>query len=197
MKWYTKTGLMILVVLALFVKLVLWAIGLIPIAIVVKRVGPQSRTWPWYMQPWGNDEEGMPLWWLQASLDENWFIKRYPVWWWYAMRNVVNNSRYWFAEPPTTSLRWYTNWNQAIPMEAKQMIGAGQTSAYRWVRYKWMVGYRRVKLNLYVPGKGIGDRFVFASAASYSEFWIGWKLGSKVPGLGLTLQLRRNREIGK
>ena len=66
-------------------------------------------------------------------------------------------------------------------MEADALIGPKVSTASRWVTYKWMASYRRVWL-----GK----------EGKYSEIWFGWKLGSPVPGLGFTVQIRINRDIG-
>jgi hypothetical protein len=66
-------------------------------------------------------------------------------------------------------------------MEAADLIAAGKKVARRWRWTGWKAGYRRVWLT---------------GATTYSEFWVGWKLGSSVPGLGFTVQARFNRRIG-
>jgi hypothetical protein len=98
--------------------------------------------------------------------------------WSYAITNPVNNLRYLFDEP---IYQEESNWHPELQMEAPEMIVAGRAMAYRYRWSGWMSGYRRVWLNS-------NDR--------YSEFWIGWKLGSGVPGLGFTSQLRLKRKVG-
>ena len=123
---------------------------------------------------WGNDEDGLG----PESFKPKW--PRYLArWWWLSVRNPVNNSRYLFKD--TEDYKEKTNWPHGDPMEAQQMKQHGRHSVYRWRRKSWKVGYRKVWLT---------------SPYKYSEIWIGWKLGSSVPGLGFSLQFRRKRDIG-
>ena len=46
---------------------------------------------------------------------------------------------------------------------------------------RWKAGYRRVWLN---------------KDGTYGEIWLGWKLGSPVPGLGFTTQIRLKQAVG-
>ena len=106
-----------------------------------------------------------------------------PDWWdgscyeWYATRNSVNNHRFLFKDRPATLSG---NWGSGR-MEAQDLLNKGVRSANRWATNGIFAGYRRVWLKK--PGK-------------YSEYWIGWKVGSGVPGMGFTAQLRLNRDIG-
>ena len=109
----------------------------------------------------------------------NFIAKRFPRFWWLAIRNPIGNFRFLFKDRvPTVE----SNWNDAKPMEAAEMVKADQAVAYRWAWSGPYCGYRRVWLN--------------KKQNTYSEIWFGWKVGSKVPGLGFTTQVRLNREIG-
>ena len=136
---------------------------------------------------WHNAEGSAPAWFYRKALDASGPMFWWPDWWWYAIRNPVNNMRFIFEDREANSI---TNWDVVafaqdrpkISMEAEKMIEAGQKVAYRWMWSGLFAGYRRVWLN--------------AGNETYNEIWIGWKLGSDVPGLGFTLQLRFRRKIG-
>jgi hypothetical protein len=137
------------------------------IGLILVPVGLALRRWPRVLWLWGNREHPVsPL----AG------VSNYR---WLAIRNPVNNSRFIFKDREPTILG---NWSDARgPMEAAQIIEAGYGVAWRWSYSGPFAGYRRVWIN---------------SSGKYSEFWIGWKVGSAVPGMGFTLQLRLKREIG-
>jgi len=165
---------------------VLLGLIMVPIALATQHMtvvpGDHSKHWPDFLWVWGNDEEGCPEWWLKR--EHPWFIRYWPRFWWFAVRNPFNNFRFVFTDVNTWRDldRLETNWSIDVPMEAGNILAlTGQDSAYRYVRKDWKCGYRRVWLN--------GD-------GKYSEFWIGWKLGSPVPGLGFAMQLRLKRKIG-
>jgi len=160
------------------VKLVLILLGLVavPLMLAIHDVDgkwPSRGDWLWL---WGNDEEGCPDWWLRMAETKGGFIARVPRWWWFAVRNPVGNHRFLLRDREAAySGNWATR-----DMEAQDLIRAGITSAWRWAYNGVFAGYRKVWLS--------GD--------TYSEFWIGWKVGSRVPGMGFALQWRLNREIG-
>jgi len=161
---------------------VLWAIGLVavPLALVLSE-GDHKDQWPDFLWIWGNDEEQCPDWWYAVAKNKSWFIKTFPAFWWYAMRNVVNNHRFLLDDrDPEVETNWRREW-ASQPMEASEMRDAGQTMTYKWSWSGPFAGYRRVWLK---------------SSGLYSEFWVGWKVGSGVPGLGFTIQPRFNRVIG-
>jgi hypothetical protein len=135
--------------------------------------------WPKLLWLWGNDEDGCPAWWLEVARNKHWLIRHFPRWWWFAVRNPVNNSR--FILDDTGPRHIVTNWRTTEAMEAAELLAVNQRVARRWVWRGMLAGYRRVWLN----GNG-----------RYSELWIGWKLGSAVPGLGFAMQLRLKRQIG-
>ncbi len=103
------------------------------------------------------------------------FVAKFPTFWWYAVRNPVNNKRFIFKDREAKIDGWEG------PMEAQDLIDAGVTKATRWAYSGAFAGYRVIKLE--------GDN-------KYSEYWHGWKVGSTVPGMGFAMQLRRKREIG-
>lgn len=170
---------------ALAAKAILWFIGLFVVAYCVRK-NDQSTNWPNWAELWGNLEEGYPI---KSGVS---------AWWWYAMRNPVNNSRYIFKDRvPEIETNWEIehefDFPEYLPMEPGEMAERWQMMAYRWAWSGPFAGYRRVWIH---KPKTIDDDFVIRPK-KYSEFWIGWKVGSKVPGMGLTLQLRRNRKIGR
>ena len=130
---------------------------------------------------WGNDEEGCPDWWMDraANSDHGKVAEWFPRFWWYAIRNPVNNFSFIFDDREAHT---ETDWNTDKPMEAQQLRNEGQHSAFMWSYNGPFGGYRRVWLT---------------DSGKYSEVWIGWKVGSTVPGMGFTTQIRLKRDIGK
>lgn len=166
---------------ALAVKFVLWVIGLfvIPFALLFgsqEKFEKEGRFFPKVFFLWDNKEEGLPDYWIRAAENKHIVAKTFPKWWWFANRNPVNGMRYIFKDREATYVGW-----PGEPMEANDLIEAGVTEASRWAYNGAFAGYRTVKLE---------------GNDEYSEFWIGWKVGSRVPGMGLTLQRRKNRKIG-
>ena len=90
-------------------------------------------------------------------------------------------------------------------MEAQELLDNNVNKAYLWRWNGPFASFRIVWLNGFVPEEDVGEEpFIvpkhlinMATADSYNEFWIGWKVGSTVPGMGFTLQLRLKREIGQ
>ena len=125
---------------------------------------------------YGNKEEGYPEW-FDRYVQNFWYKKIFPRWWWYVIRNPLNNMRFLFDDSKEFKIEGW----QEQSMEAHDLIIAGVTSATRWSYRGAMAGWRRVWLN--------GDD-------KYSEVWFGWKVGSTVPGLGFATQVRLKRDIG-
>ena len=148
--------------------MLLGAFLVVPLALLFK--ADMKKLWLW-----GNAEEGCPDWWLK--MDKPAIKDVFPRWWWFVIRNPLNNMRYMFDD----SEKFDTYGWQQDSMEAHDLIAADITSASRWRRRGKLASYRRVWLN---------------DIDTYSEFWIGWKVGSTVPGLGFATQLRLKREIG-
>lgn len=148
------------------IKLTLAILGAVLVVPVALKLGTDMKKLP----IWGNKEEGPPKWFLDKD-------RPLPNWWWYSVRNPVNNMRYLFEDPVDYEVEgWAPN-----SMEAYDLINNELDSASYW-RYKGpFAGYRKVWLT---------------DEGKYSEFWVGFKVGSTVPGLGFTLQWRRNRVIG-
>ena len=160
-------------VILLHIPLLLLGLIMVPIGLFY--------SWPKLCWLWYNDEEGCPDWWFDTAKMKGGFIGMFPRFWWYAVRNPVNNFRFIFKDRKANISG---NWTEGR-MEAQDLIDRRMKVAYQW---KWsgpFAGYRRVWL-----------RYYGMSAVTYSEFWIGWKIGSTVPGMGFTLQYRRNRKIG-
>lgn len=163
--------------------LALAPVGLVFLGLVLVPVALAFDTWPKLLWLWGNDEEQPPLWFMKKG-------RPCPTWWWYAIRNPVNNLRFVFADlaPVMTG-----NWVQDS-MEARDLIKAGRIMAYRWAWRGPFAGYRRVWLKDAENWSLSRDHPV---PTHYSEIWFGWKVGSTVPGMGFTTQVRLNREVGK
>lgn len=144
----------------LLIKLVLALLGLVVVPIALWRKADMTK-----LPVWGN-REGVLSFWKGSDF------------WWYAIRNPVNNLRFCFQDPEEFYSE--TNWSMDS-MEAAEMQEAGQAMAYYWRWSGWKSCYRRVWLN---------------DNLHYSEIWFGWKIGSSVPGLGFTSQVRLKRDIG-
>ncbi len=178
-----------LIIPAVLVKLLLMALGLIfvPLALGTRylTLGPVPENhWPDLFWLWGNDEEHCPEWWLDR--DHPWYIKPWPRFWWYAIRNPANNHRFLFEDTEDKDLdQLITDWDMGRPMEAieiKHDVLHGyrdHKSAFYFKRKSWRAGYRKV--------------WLLKGGMEYRELWAGWKLGSKVPGLAITLQFRKGR----
>jgi hypothetical protein len=158
----------------LLLKLVLALLGLVVIPLAL-----------WFkmdmvsLPVWGNREEGCPDWWLRMAKDKSWFVRTFPTFFWFAVRNPVNNMRYILED--TDDYHMETNWHVDRHMEPAELQQENQKMAFAWRWTGWKSGYRRVWLN---------------SNTTYSEIWFGFKLGSSVPGLGFTSQVRLKRKIG-
>lgn len=152
----------------------------VPLALVFSE--GDLEKWPDVFWLWGNDEEGCPQWWLDncANGEENKVAEWFPRWWWFAVRNPVNNHRYLFKDRPASI---ESNWPEIATsgFEADSLHKIGQQSAYVWRWNGPFAGYRKIWLN---------------KDGRYTEIWGGWKLGSKIPGLGFTFQFRPRRKIG-
>jgi len=147
------------------------------------------KSWPRLTWIWQNDGDATdPV--LGASVGHDvpvWYYKKYGPkgegWSAYrlrfaymAIRNPVNNHRFLFTEPESFKSSGDPD---AFDMEGHLLEKRGIRSASGWRWSGFFAGYKRTWLK--GPGK-------------YSEFYIGWKIGSAVPGLGFTLQLRFNRD---
>lgn len=215
-------------ILRLLVAVPVWLVFLFVKVVTVVVVGPfavavallfgrDSRNWPGIFWLWGNDEEGCPDWWLayaerrDTRLRTAGFAERtsariaakIPVWWWYAVRNPVNNMRYIFKDVEKFNVRMTVlsgtgadvtdqHFNPAFKgreevaktwpfIEAGHLVKWGAEKSIEWRWSGWKDGFRYVALTK--PGL-------------YSEYVIGFKLGWGVPGLGFTLQRRKDRKIG-
>jgi len=157
---------------------VILPVGVVPLGMVIVPFallfGANMMTFPIY----GNREEGYPEW-FDDYVQKYWYKKIFPRWWWFCIRNAANNLRFLFDDSkPFKTVGW-----QEEVMEAGTLISAGVKSASRWRYRGLMAGYRRIWLN--------------KDGETYGELWVGWKVGSRVPGLGFTTQLRLKAKIGQ
>lgn len=185
-----KAGFILLWILPALAKTVLAIAGAFIMVPLTLRFMPEDwRDRKWW--PWGNAEEGCPQWWLDkaanmtVSKDAPWYkrfrvktIVNFPRYWWYSVRNPANNMRYWFKDVPASRTRAAfdpVSWPPEVQMEPHQMESRGYSTLSRWSWCGWKSGYRKVTL---LGGK------------KYKELWIGFKVGSAVPGCGFTFQNR-------
>ena len=184
MKTYIKALHILSWIPLIAIKLALALLGLFTVPLALQFSEGKYEQWPDIFWVWGNDEsKGVPQWFLDKG-------RPFPNWWWYAVRNPVNNMRFVFKD---RNASFFTNWQPDLPMEAQQMIDAGQITAYRWSYNGPFAGYRRVWLN---DAKDWNFTSIKAPPTHYSEIWFGWKVGSGVPGMGFTTQVRLKRKIG-
>lgn len=159
--------------------------------------------WPKLLWLWGNDKPNdqpddvpnvAPTWWLDQVRAKAYpatkfsfssegfkylyikFLKKYPSFYYFAIRNPFNNRRFIFKDPDAAEVE--TNWNSEEPMESQPMQDVGQKVAYAWKFSGPFASYRKLELldNTY-----------------YRETWVGWKVGSPVPGLAFTMQYRKGK----
>ena len=170
-----------LIIIWPFVDLAIWQaflpVGLIPLgAFIVIPLALLFKVDMTTLPIYGNEEEGYPEW-FDRYVQKFWYKKIFPRWWWFSIRNPLNNMRFLFDDDKDFDRYGW----QEDSMEAHDLIAAGVTSASLWRRRGLLAGYRRVWLN---------------DDGTYSEIWFGWKVGSIVPGLGFATQVRLKREIG-
>lgn len=144
----------------------------------------RSKHWPDIFWLWWNDEEGVPDWWYEKA-KEKWWTRMFPAFWWLAIRNPVNNLRFAFHDPILPNI----DTNAPGGVEAHQLIKQGLLVGWRYMWKGPYSSYRRVWLSKKVTDSG-------SIAMVYSEIYLGWKLGSSVPGNGFTMQVRLKRGIG-
>jgi len=177
-----------------------FALLLVGIPIVALFAGLDQTEWPRWTWLWQNEEDaGEPWWyikrfpdgspWLRIRLGENMggFDPNYLIvfarhnkwvrqWKYSAFRNPVNNHRFLITEPTEYNSVGHPGAFEAEPQTL--LLGKRRScSGWRWSGF--FAGYKRTWLK--GPGK-------------YSEIYFGWKVGSEVPGLGFTVQLRFNRD---
>ena len=132
--------------------------------------------WPQPFRFWGTDDGGNPFTWGDHERPA-WASRREWLgrWWYCAVRNPVTGFNKLFDD--RSDYRSYGSWT-ATRMEPADLVNAGRSSALRWRVSGWMDGIRYVRVH---------------TDGRYTEFWIGWKIGSPVPGMGITCQWRRRR----
>ena len=140
-------------------------LGLIVVAAVSHM--KSSDEWPKLFWLWANDEDPVtPVWAMGRSR-----------WWsnykWFALRNAVANHKYLLKDEGE-----YQQWGYTGEMESRPVIEAGLTRVVRWRQRGWQFSYRMIEI---------------LSNTEYRERYIGWKIGSSVPGLGFALQNRKGK----
>jgi hypothetical protein len=114
---------------------------------------------------WGNREEPVPP---HGFLLKN---RPFPVWWWFAIRNPVNNFRYMITEPKEVkSFYGKYDFSEDDPMEQ---------AGWRW-RYRHSMFLDSFRCT-WGPARGSEGK---------REFYIGWKIASSTPGVGFAFSPR-------
>lgn len=165
--------------------MVLGAFVVIPLALLFKA---DMRTLP----IWGNREEGYPAW-FDKYVQDYWYKKIFPRWWWFSIRNSLNNVRFLFDDSKPFKVEGW----QKPSMEAHDLIAANVRSASRWSYRGITAGWRRVWLTTVETDIKFFWYILVPAGEYYSELWFGWKVGSTVEGLDITSQVRLYVEIGK
>ena len=172
-----------------FILAVIGAILMVPLALLVW--GPNSTDWRGPFILYNNDTENVPNWWYRTANRKFFLIAWFPNYWWYAWRNPVNHSHWWFRDRPAN---FSGTWAKKT-MEAQDLLIANQRDAKRWAFNGMFAGYRHVWLHDDAKiSYDDGPEGLFMG--HYGERWIGWKVGSDVPGMGFAMQNRPNQEIG-
>lgn len=159
----------IAVIVLMIPLMIIGGLVIIPLALLFNA---DMKNLPLY----GNREEGYPEW-FEHYLEDHAIKRIFPRWWWFTVRNPLNNMRFLFSDADEFET---DGWSEKS-MEAHDLLNYGVAVATRWNYRGAFAGYRRVWIN---------------SSDTYSEIWIGWKVGSVVPGLGFATQLRLKRKIG-
>jgi hypothetical protein len=142
---------------------IVFKVALIVLGLIAVPIALAFKEWPKILWLWGNDEEGCPDWWLNMEKPKVKDI--FPRWWWYVIRNPINNFRFLFDEPE--NVKTYGE----DELESK--------TGFQW-RYRHSTFLDSFRCTWGEPRKSEGKR----------EFYIGWKLGSSVPGLGFAFSFR-------
>lgn len=165
--------------------ILLGALVVIPLALLFKA---DMRTLP----IWGNREEGYPAW-FDVYVQDYWYKKIFPRWWWFSFRNSLNNARFFFDDSKPYDV---DGW-QPASMEAHDLMIANIRSASRWSYRGITAGWRRVWLTTVKKDIKLYKWVLVSAGEYYNELWFGWKVGSSVPGMGFTTQVRLYRDIGR
>ena len=136
--------------------------------------------WPKLLWAWGNDEDDprvdVRMQWYRDKAASQWWTRYWPNWWWYCIRNPFNNTRFLFDD--TKPFKRYGSYT-GIYLNGRSLREIGRYKGFRWNVRGWMASYEYVRV--------LDDTHV-------REFWIGWKVGATVPGLGFSTQLKWRTE---
>lgn len=69
---------------------------------------------------WGNAQEGYPDW-FDRYVQDSWFKKIFPRWWWFSVRNPTNNIRFLFDDSGEFKIEGW----EGSSMEAHDLLEAG------------------------------------------------------------------------
>ena len=145
--------------------LILIVIGFFVVAIALKRGADMAK-----LPVWGNREHPEPPDWFRLK------NRPFPNWWWFAIRNPVNNLRYYVSEPKPERLREYFGTVQEIDIGIADPM---EQPGWRW-RYRYSIFLDSFRCT-WGPARGVEGK---------REFYIGWKIGSSTPGVGFAFSPR-------
>lgn len=141
------------------------------VGLVTCLLGAMPREWPRLLWLWGDDEyHAHRAWWHARNFPKSPYWKRY---WWHAIRNPIANVKYLINEPGGTAQK-----GTAVPeLEAQPLQQANRKRGWR---------YRSA-------GVLSSIKAIWLRSDSYIELYFGFKIGSPVPGVGFTTQLRKDK----
>jgi hypothetical protein len=156
-------------------SIVLLGLVLVPLALwYYDRTG----RWPWLLKTWHNPEDpvwDLPSWYAEHYAPAHWAAKRFPRFWWFAVRNPANGMRTWFKPRATyKDIKWR---GSVDPVTAR--ANGGSVFRYRY--------------------SGLLAEFWYIRAWNperHFRFRLGWKLGQPLGenALGYALQLMPYRK---
>jgi hypothetical protein len=116
-----------------------------------------------------------PVWWYYSAKERWWPARKWPRWYWSAVRNTVP-----WLRIPLLDVRYSRQQPDDVDIESIHLKNANYSKGWRFTRYKWLLAEYE---------------FVRADPDSYNEYRFGWAVeGDKMK---ITAQVRRKREYGK
>jgi len=139
-------------------KAVLVLLGLAAVPVALWQYD-KTGGWPTTLDLWHNDEDpvwGLPFWYTERYAPYHWAAKRFPRFWWFAVRNPANNMRRWFRQRSFKESGWDGY------MDPRVARAAGKRAIFR---YRW----NGLLADMWV--------IVILSDTRHFRARLGWKLG--------------------
>ena len=113
----------------------------------------------WLFRPW-KDPTGQAPWWQKKASEGHWLMRRFPNFWWSAIRNPANGLRTykWITcDTDVGLISWYSNDRPTNPGPLRR-VG----------RFGWFYAWQGAYSGLWVC--------IIWSETRHAKFRIGWKL---------------------